>query len=68
MFAIRDGQWKLVLGDGSGGREQPRGKPFVRPYQLFDLVQDLSEQDDVITQHPEIASRLEKACGEVRNP
>ena len=67
MFAIRDGQWKLVLGDGSGGREQPRGKPFARPYQLFDLVQDLSEQDDVIGQHPEIASRLEKACAKVRN-
>ena len=23
MFAIRDGGWKLVLGNGSGGREQP---------------------------------------------
>ena len=44
-----------------------RGKPFARPYQLFDLVQDLSEQDDVIGQHPEIASRLEKACAKVRN-
>jgi len=68
MFAIRDGQWKLVLGDGSGGREQPRGKPFARPYQLFDLVQDLSERDDVRDRHPEIASRLEEACAEVRNP
>jgi len=67
MFAIRDGQWKLVLGDGSGGRERPRGRPFSRPYQLFDLAQDLSEQDDVIGQHPEVAAGLEKTCVEIRN-
>ncbi len=67
MFAIRDGQWKLVLGDGSGGREQPRGKPFARPYQLFDLVQDLSEPDDVIGQHPQVAAGLEKACVGIRS-
>jgi arylsulfatase A len=65
MFAIRDGQWKLVLGDGSGGREQPRGRPFARPYKLFDLVQDLSEREDVIAQHPAVASHLEKACAKV---
>ena len=41
MFAIRDGKWKLVLGNGSGGREQPRGKPFDKPYQLFNLVADV---------------------------
>ena len=29
MFAIRDGRWKLVAGNGSGGREDPIGQPFV---------------------------------------
>jgi arylsulfatase A-like enzyme len=67
MFAIRDGQWKLVLGDGSGGREQPRGKPFARPYQLFDLAQDLAEQDNVIGQHPENAEGLERTCIGIRD-
>ena len=62
MFAIRDGQWKLVLGDGSGGREAPAGKPFRRPYQLFDLAQDPGENNDQIDDHPEVARRLEAAA------
>ena len=59
MFAIRDGRWKLVLGNGSGGREPPLGRPFTRPYQLFDLSQDPTESHNRITDHPEVARRLE---------
>jgi arylsulfatase A-like enzyme len=59
MFAIRDGKWKLVLGNGSGGRESPRGRPFDRPYQLFDLTQDPAETQNCIADHPEVARRLE---------
>ena len=66
MFAIRDGKWKLVLGNGSGGREQPRGKPFARPYHLFDLSQDISERANLVGEQPDVATRLEKACGEIR--
>jgi len=62
MFAIRWKQWKLVLGNGSGGREKPRGKPFARPYQMFDLVHDLGEQHNIIDQYPNIAKKLEQAC------
>ena len=67
MFAIRHGDWKLVLGNGSGGREAPRGKPFERPYTLFNLKSDLAEQEDVIAEHPEIANRLEKWCEQIRD-
>ncbi|MBB3208902.1 arylsulfatase A-like enzyme [Rhodopirellula rubra] len=66
MFAIRDGKWKLVLGNGSGGREQPRGKRDQRPYQLFDLSTDIAETNNVIADHPEVADRLEKACMAIR--
>ena len=59
MFAIRDGRWKLVLGNGSGGRQTPRGEPFARPYQLFDLSRDPGEADDVAAANPEIVERLE---------
>jgi arylsulfatase A-like enzyme len=58
MFAIRDGNWKLVAGTGSGGREAPRGKPFAKPYMLFDLSQDLEERNDVAAEHPAIVERL----------
>ena len=29
MFAIREGKWKLVLGDGSGSRENTVGAPIL---------------------------------------
>jgi arylsulfatase A-like enzyme len=65
MFAIRGGKWKLVLGNGSGGREKPRGQRFARPYQLFDLDSDPSETTNVIEQHPDVAQRLERQCLEI---
>ena len=66
MFAIRDGQWKLVLGNGSGGRERPQGKPFSKPYTLFNLTDDPAERNNVAEQHPQIVARLEKACEKIR--
>jgi arylsulfatase A-like enzyme len=62
MFAIRKGDWKLVLGNGSGGREQPKGKPFEKPYQLFNLKNDLGEKNNVIDEFPEKAKKLEESC------
>ena len=67
MFAIRDGRWKLVLGNGSGGRQQPRGKPFERPYALFDLSEDIAEQNNVIDEHPDVAREMEARCLEIRD-
>jgi len=59
MFAVREGNWKLILGSGSGGREQPRGRRFERPYQLFNLKDDLGERNDRYREFPEIAQELE---------
>jgi arylsulfatase A len=58
MFSLRDGRWKMVFGSGSGGREKPLGKPFEKPYFLFDLEKDPSETANLIDRHPEIAERL----------
>ncbi|MBT5925878.1 MAG: arylsulfatase [Verrucomicrobia bacterium] len=59
MFAIRDGRWKLVLGNGSGGREAPRGKVFEKPFALFDLKADVAENANLIKERPEVAELLE---------
>ena len=67
MFAIRDGNWKLIAGDGSGGREKPRGKAFTRPYQLYDLESDVREQTNLIETHADIAASLEKELEAIRN-
>jgi len=58
-FSLRDGKWKMVFGSGSGGRERPVGKPFEKPYFLFEMQKDPSETSNVIDQHPEIAASLE---------
>lgn len=66
MFAIREGRWKLVAGNGSGGREEPKGEPFGRPYRLFDLEADPPEGKDVLSGHPDVAGRLEAALERIR--
>lgn len=58
MFAIRKGKWKLVLGNGSGGRQVPSGRPFEGPYKLFNLSDDLYETHDVSGLHKEIITEL----------
>ncbi|MEZ5327099.1 MAG: arylsulfatase [Verrucomicrobiales bacterium] len=66
MFAIRSGKWKLVLGNGSGGREKPKGTPFSKPWQLFDMEADPTESRDVLSDNPEVAGRLEKEFEAIR--
>ena len=67
MFAIRDGKWKLIAGNGSGGRELPKGEPFGRPYMLFDMETDVSERTNVIAANPEVARRLEAELERLRS-
>jgi arylsulfatase A len=59
MFAIREGQWKLIFGNGSGARTKPVGNPFQVPYQLYNLDHDLAETNNLIALAPEIAEQLE---------
>lgn len=66
MFAIRDGKWKLVLGNGSGGRQMPRGKPFARPFELYDLKADLGEEKNLAPNQPELTSRMERKAKTIR--
>lgn len=58
MFAIRQGQWKLVLSTGGGG--WTKGKIKDAPGQLYDLSNDISERTNQYTKQPEIVARLTK--------
>jgi arylsulfatase A-like enzyme len=52
MFAIRHYQFKLIFGDGSGGRQKPRGQAFKKPYQLYNLEEDLGEAKNMLDENP----------------
>jgi hypothetical protein len=67
MFSLRDGKWKMVFGNGSGGREKPVGKAFEKPYFLFDLENDPSETTNLIDKYPDIAKRLEEQLEAIMN-
>lgn len=63
MFSIRQGQWKLVQGRGSGGFSKPKfikSKQGEPKGQLYNLDKDPAETNDVWSQHPEIVERLTK--------
>jgi arylsulfatase A len=61
MFAIRQGDWKLILGLGSGGFSQPRviePTPSGPQGQLYNLAADPAEKNNLWSQHPDIVQRL----------
>ncbi|TVQ01490.1 MAG: arylsulfatase [Planctomycetaceae bacterium] len=68
-FAIRLGDWKLLLCPDSGGWSQPRpGSLEARElsgYQLYHLGEDLGEQNNRIEQEPELAQKLLKHLQEI---
>ena len=49
------------MGNGSGGREKPRGKAFERPFFLANLAKDPTETKNLVEQHPDVVERLEES-------
>ncbi len=67
-FAIREGQWKLLLCPGSGGWSHPRpghhdtaGMPG---FQLYDLAADPGETGNLAETQPERVARMKAAMEE----
>jgi arylsulfatase A-like enzyme len=61
-FAIRQGQWKLILCKGSGGNRYKTGPNAIRaddlPGQLYNMKDDRSERRNLYNEHPEIVRQL----------
>lgn len=68
-FAIRQGNWKLIQGLGSGGFTEPRdikptaGEPAG---QLYDLANDPLETTNLYQQHPEKVKELADLLTRIR--
>ena len=68
MFSIRRGDWKLILGLGTGGFTKPwekiepkEGEPAG---QLYHLGQDVREEKNVYLENPEVVASLSALLGD----
>jgi arylsulfatase A-like enzyme len=71
-FALRQGHWKLILTQDSGGWSAPKpGSPETKglpPVQLYDLSQDIGETRNLQAEKPELVSQLTRVLlGEIAN-
>ena len=61
-YGVRNGNWKLITGLGSGGFTQPRDikpSPGGPTGQLFNLQTDPGETKNLWAEHPEIVKQLQ---------
>ena len=74
-LAIRDGQWKYLDHEGSGGNHYHRShmqdfvleeKDPTAPGQLYNLASDPGETENLYSKHPEIVSRLKTKLNEFK--
>ena len=56
-FALREGRWKAIFCTGSGGRENPKGRPFDG-LRLYDMQLDPGETNDLASAEPEVAAGM----------
>lgn len=57
MFAIRQGEWKLIMGKGSGGWSGG-GEDNSAPGQLYNLREDTGETNNLYEQRPDVVLQL----------
>jgi arylsulfatase A-like enzyme len=67
LFAIQEGPWKLILGQGNGGHLRKDAPPANDlPGQLYNLADDPGEIRNLYSQKPDIVARLTTLLGKIR--
>jgi arylsulfatase A len=70
-FAIRKGEWKLILCPDSGGWSYPTPQEYkankmdLPAMQLYNLAADIGETNNLITKYPEKAAELKAALKKI---
>jgi arylsulfatase A-like enzyme len=70
-FAIRQGDWKLIVCPGSGGWSYPRPQDIKKekldlpPMQLYNLKEDIGETQNLIAVYPEKVAELKAALKKI---
>ena len=71
MFAIREGRWKLIFGEGNGGGDSTLYLPFSdaplsQPERLYDLEQNPGETRNWIKARPQVVARMTALMEQIR--
>ncbi len=62
LEGIRQGDYKLLVKKGRGRKDQPADKGQVM---LFNLKEDLGEQNNIASEHPDLVAKLTKRMEEL---
>uniref|UniRef100_UPI003216C433 sulfatase-like hydrolase/transferase n=1 Tax=uncultured Draconibacterium sp. TaxID=1573823 RepID=UPI003216C433 len=70
VFALRKGDWKLILSNKSGGfsdHKHPKGFGIDTPGQLYNLKNDPGEKENLYASYPEKVEELTKDLEKIKN-
>jgi len=70
VFALRKGDWKLILSDRSGGfsdRKNKGGYGIKTPGQLYNLADDLGEKNNLYAEYPNIVEELNEELEKIKS-
>lgn len=70
VFCIRQGPWKLIEKRGSGGFTAPQSiepGPGEPAGQLYNMVEDPEEQNNLYLTHPDIVSQLKSRLEQIKS-
>jgi arylsulfatase A len=72
LYALREGRWKLILGQGGGGHypkeaELPAADSSEPAGQLYDLQEDIGESQNLYSKRPEIVERLTNLLRQIQD-
>lgn len=70
-FALRQGDWKLILAGGSGGFTAPKSDEDAAalglpPIQLYNLAEDIAEENNLQAQYPEKVKEMTAIIDSIR--
>jgi arylsulfatase A-like enzyme len=67
MFALREGPWKLIEGQGSGGFTRIKIEPNEPRGQLYNLADDPAETKNLYAEKPDVVARLTELLRKCRD-
>ena len=67
QFAIRDGDWKLIVNQPAAGRDARRNRKQQVSAELYNLASDPSETENVAGEHPERVTAMTAALEQIRS-